>query len=87
MKNTIPNIFLFLFVLSLQAQEKTVPIFKEGEAQIVAGFSNPKSWIRHDLWVETSFDTDGDGRLDRMHVCGNQTKSDRIRGIKTSDCI
>ena len=82
MKNTIPNIFLFLFVLSLQAQEKTVPIFKEGEAQIVAAFSNPKSWIRHDLWVETSFDTDGDGRLDRMHVAvtrPNQTESEGLK--------
>ena len=82
MKNTIPNIFLFLFVLSLQAQEKTVPIFKEGEAQIVAAFSNPKNWIRHDLWVETSFDTDGDGRLDRMHVAvtrPNQTESEGLK--------
>ena len=24
--------------------------------------------IRHDLWVETSFDSDGDGKKDRMHV-------------------
>ena len=82
MKNTIPNMFLFLFVLSLQAQEKTVPIFKEGEAQIVAAFSNPKNWIRHDLWVETSFDTDEDGRLDRMHVAvtrPNQTESEGLK--------
>ncbi len=58
---------LFAFVLKLEAQEAK-PIFKDGEAQIVEAFSDAKKWIRHDLWVETSFDTDGDGKLDRMHV-------------------
>jgi len=47
---------------------QTVPVFKEGEAQIVEGFNTPDKWIREDLWVETEFDTDGDGKLDRMHV-------------------
>ena len=50
------------------AQDKTVPVFENGEAQIVEGFSNYKDWIRHDLWVETSFNTDGDDTLDRVHV-------------------
>lgn len=44
------------------------PVFKDGEAQIVPEFNNKKSWIREDLWVETEFDTDGDGVLDRMYV-------------------
>ena len=44
------------------------PFFVDGEAQIVPGFENPDQWIREDLWVETSFDTDGDGKPDRMHV-------------------
>jgi len=44
------------------------PFFVDGEAQIVPGFENPDEWIREDLWVETSFDTDGDGKPDRMHV-------------------
>lgn len=48
--------------------EKTIPIFENGEAQIVEAFSDSEKWIRHDLWVETDFDTDGDGKLDRMHV-------------------
>ena len=50
------------------AQDNTVPVFENGEAQIVEGFSNYKDWIRHDLWVETSFNTDGDNTLDRVHV-------------------
>jgi len=44
------------------------PVFKDGEAQKVPAFSNFDEWIIHDLWVETSFDTDGDGKPDRMHV-------------------
>ncbi|MCL4113444.1 UNVERIFIED_CONTAM: hypothetical protein GTU68_008695 [Idotea baltica] len=44
------------------------PIFENGESQIVPEFSEQEKWIRTDLWVETEFDTDGDGILDRMHV-------------------
>ncbi|MFC2089412.1 Xaa-Pro dipeptidyl-peptidase [Bacteroidota bacterium] len=50
------------------ANDNAQPVFKEGEAQIIEAFSDPEQWIRHDLWVETVFDTDGDGRKDRMHV-------------------
>ncbi|MDX9948594.1 MAG: Xaa-Pro dipeptidyl-peptidase [Bacteroidales bacterium] len=45
-----------------------VPVIVNGEAQRIAEFEDPQKWIRHDLWVETEFDTDGDGRNDRMHV-------------------
>src|SRR5690606_6303393 len=31
-------------------------------------FENQQDWIRTDLWVETTFDTDGDNKPDRMHV-------------------
>ncbi len=44
------------------------PVFKNGEAQIVEAFSDPKTWIKQELWVETEFDSDLDGRPDRMHV-------------------
>lgn len=44
------------------------PAFKNGEAQVVAAFSDPNSWIKEELWVETDFDSDLDGRPDRMHV-------------------
>ncbi len=42
--------------------EKAGPIFKDGEAQIVPAFKDPKEWIREDLFVETEFDSDGDGK-------------------------
>lgn len=57
-----------------QTTEKAVPFFKNGEAQKVAAFSDPSDWIRHDLFVETDFDTDGDGKLDRMHVAVTRPK-------------
>jgi len=44
------------------------PVFEDGQAQIVDAFADPEAWIRHDLWVETEFDSDGDGRPDRVHV-------------------
>lgn len=31
-------------------------------------FSDPQQWIRHDLWVETESDSDGNGQPDRVHV-------------------
>jgi X-Pro dipeptidyl-peptidase len=46
----------------------TQPVFVDGQAQVVPAFADTTLWIRHDLWVETTFDSDGDGRPDRMHV-------------------
>lgn len=44
------------------------PIFEDGQAQVVPEFSDSSDWIRQQLWVETEFDSDGDGELDRVHV-------------------
>jgi len=76
--------FLALFVAlgTIEAQEKTTPVFKDGEAQVVEAFKDPKNWIRHDLWVETTFDTDGDGKLDRMHVAITRPKQTDTEGLK-----
>ncbi len=62
--------------------EKSVPVFLEGESQIVPGFKESKAWIRHDLWVETEFDSDGDGRLDRMHVDVTRPVQTDTEGLK-----
>lgn len=48
--------------------DKTVPVFFNGQAQIVAGFQDKTKWIKQELWVETEFDSDGDGKKDRVHV-------------------
>ncbi|MDE2719256.1 Xaa-Pro dipeptidyl-peptidase [Candidatus Palauibacter polyketidifaciens] len=43
-------------------------VIEDGQAQIVAAFADSSAWIRHELWVETGFDSDGDGRPDRVHL-------------------
>lgn len=67
-----------------QATNETiaVPVIENGQAQIIPAFEDPGNWIRHDLWVETEFDTDGDGKPDRMHVSVTrpaQTESGELR--------
>ncbi|WP_405562536.1 Xaa-Pro dipeptidyl-peptidase [Polaribacter sp. Asnod6-C07] len=79
--NKIQFIFFLFLTISLNAQ-KAVPVFKDGEAQIVEAFNDSKSWIRHDLWVETSFDTDGDGKLDRVHVDVTRPNQTETEGLK-----
>lgn len=74
--------FFFLALGFAQNEQKAQPIFKDGEAQVVEAFSNPKDWLRHDLWVETTFDTDGDGKMDRMHVSVTRPKQTETEGLK-----
>ena len=64
------------------SQEQTKPVFKDGEAQIVEAYNTPDQWLRHDLWVETTFDTDGDGKLDRMHVDVTRPYQTDTEGLK-----
>ncbi|WMI65468.1 Xaa-Pro dipeptidyl-peptidase [Aestuariibaculum sp. YM273] len=70
------------FSASLTYGQKAEPVFKDGEAQINEAFSNPRNWIRHDLWVETTFDSDGDGKLDRMHVDVTRPSQTETEGLK-----
>ena len=62
--------------------ERSVPIFKDGLAQVVPGFENSRNWILHDLWVETEFDSDMDGTNDRMHVSVCRQKQTDTQGLK-----
>ena len=96
MYNTLPTPLPLLILLTLlsgtpgvsqdtnvkQERELTVPVFKDGEAQIVNGFKDPDYWIRQDLWVETEFDSDNDGRLDRMHVSVTRPRQTESEGLK-----
>jgi len=72
--------FVFSCSLTLLAQVK--PIFENGEAQIVPELKDSANWIRHDLWVETEFDTDGDGKKDRMHVDVTRPGQTETEGLK-----
>ena len=72
---------LFLVSYNLIAQNAK-PVFENGEAQVVDAFSNEADWIREDLWVETEFDTDNDGKPDRMHVDVTRPKQTETEGLK-----
>jgi len=80
------TLLLAIAVLPGLAQEptgsKTMPVFEDGEAQIVEAFNTPDKWIRHDLWVETTFDTDGDDKPDRMHVSVTRPFQTETEGLK-----
>jgi X-Pro dipeptidyl-peptidase len=60
----------------------TLPVFRDGQAQVVPGFQDSTQWVRHDLWVETEFDSDGDGRRDRMHVGVVRPRQTETEGLK-----
>ena len=65
-----------------QQQTITVPVIEDGQAQTIPEFEDPENWIRHDLWVETEFDTDGDGKPDRMHVSVTRPAQTEGGGLK-----
>ena len=58
------------------------PVFVDGQAQIVPAFADTAQWIREELWVEAEFDSDGDGKRDRLHVDvtrPGQTESESLK--------
>ena len=63
---------------------KAAPVFLNGMAQVVPAFQDSSKWIRHDLWVETDFDTDHDGRKDRVHVDVTRPAQTETEGLKVS---
>src|SRR5262245_32848312 len=76
-----------LFAANLGAQgpapsSKAAPVFVDGMAQVVPAFQDTTLWIRQHLWVETSVDSDRDGKKDRVHVDvtrPGQTESERLK--------
>ena len=69
-------------VAVVQTTTTVVPVILNGEAQKIPAFENSNNWIRQDLWVETEFDSDGDGKPDRMHVDvtrPKQTDTERLK--------
>jgi X-Pro dipeptidyl-peptidase len=65
-----------------QEPKKAAPVFENGQAQIVEAFRDTAQWIRHELWVETEFDTDGDGKKDRVHVAVVRQRQTDTEGLK-----
>ncbi len=78
-----PASFAALLVAA-QAAAQTVPVFVDGQAQIVEGFENSELWIQHDLWVESEFDSDGDSEPDRLHVDVTRPAQTETEGLKVA---
>lgn len=78
----IAALLVSLFPSLASAADPAKPVFKDGEAQIVKEFADPDYWIRHDLWVEAEFNTDGDEKLDRMHVSVTRPFQTETEGLK-----
>ena len=62
--------------------EPAAPVFRDGQAQVVPAFADSADWIREHLWVETEFDSDGDGRPDRVHVDVTRPRQTETEGLK-----
>lgn len=74
---------LLLAFLPQPAQApRAAQVFADGQAQIVPAFEDKDAWIQHDLWVETEFDSDGDGKRDRMHVDVTRPGQTASEGLK-----
>ncbi len=71
-------------VFSVQAvsQQPARPVFVDGQAQIVPAFQDATQWIKQTLWVETEFDSDGDGKKDRVFVDVTRPQQTETEGLK-----
>ncbi|HET6547618.1 MAG TPA: CocE/NonD family hydrolase, partial [Solirubrobacter sp.] len=58
-----------------------VPTFVNGLAQDVFS-SDSDDWISGDVWVESDFDSDGDGKLDRLHADYTLPQETATDGLK-----
>ena len=72
------------FAPTFAAAQKAAPVFTNGMAQPVPAFQDSSKWIRYDLWVETDFDTDHDGKKDRVHVDVTRPAQTETEGLKVS---
>jgi predicted acyl esterase len=58
-----------------------VPTFVNGLSQPVFS-ANSADWVNHELWVETTMDSDFDGRRDRVHVDVSRPAETQTDGLK-----
>ncbi len=86
--HVLPFVVLFSATIAAQDPGPTTPpakaelVFTDGQAQVVEAFKDKKTWIREWLFVETDFDSDGDGKKDRMHVDVWRPGQTKTEGLK-----
>jgi X-Pro dipeptidyl-peptidase len=61
---------------------KLGPVVKDGIMQPVTEFADTSQVIRQSVWVETNFDSDRDGKLDRVHVQVTRPGAAETAGLK-----
>ena len=61
--------------------EPAVPTFVNGLSQAVFA-QGSANWVNHELWVETTMDTDFDGQRDRVHVDVSRPTETETDGLK-----
>jgi len=64
------------------APQPARPVFVDGQAQIVPAFQDANQWIKETLWVETEFDSDLDGKRDRVFVDVTRPRQTDTEGLK-----
>ncbi|HET9424934.1 MAG TPA: Xaa-Pro dipeptidyl-peptidase [Gemmatimonadaceae bacterium] len=67
-----------------QPSPRTGPVFVNGMAQVVPAFQDTTKWVSQNLWVETNFDSDRDGRNDRVHVDVTRPGQTETEGLKVA---
>jgi X-Pro dipeptidyl-peptidase len=65
---------------SAAADPPKVPVFVDGQAQPV--FTDQSTWVHEEVWVETSFDSDFDGKPDRVHADVSRPGETETQGLK-----
>ena len=68
--------------LTAATAQKAAPVFQNGQAQIVPAFQDATKWIHQELWVEAPFDSDHDGKKDRIHVDVTRPAQTETEGLK-----
>ncbi|MEO7363033.1 MAG: CocE/NonD family hydrolase, partial [Gemmatimonadaceae bacterium] len=69
-------------VSGIGANGKLGPVVNDGVMQPVTEFADPAQIIRQSLWVVTDFDSDRDGKLDRVHVQVTRPGAAEKAGLK-----
>jgi X-Pro dipeptidyl-peptidase len=78
----LAGVLLAWLPAAVAAQVPARPVIENGQTQVVEAFADTAEWVRHDLWVETEFDTDGDGRPDRVHVAVTRPRQTDTEGLR-----
>src|SRR5688572_23768521 len=69
-------------VSALATTGKIGPVIQNGMLMPVAEFADTTQWIRTRVWVETDYDTDGDGKKDRVHADITRPAAAEKAGVK-----